>query len=127
MDVRPDRNKNYVVSLSEVTRWLAKRAEALGVEIYSGFAGKNVSYNLTVSSSSKAWGARGRAALTRIPNERNPVPKRTCSLQFCSGGHVTPRVGTSADVMRQRTPCTSAPQSRLVMKRTRKCTIKPRP
>ncbi len=39
----PHRGKNYVVSLSEVTRWLAKRAEALGVEIYSGFAGKNVS------------------------------------------------------------------------------------
>ncbi|PNW86627.1 hypothetical protein CHLRE_02g094300v5 [Chlamydomonas reinhardtii] len=40
-----NKNKNYVVSLSEVTRWLAKRAEALGVEIYSGFAGKNLLYN----------------------------------------------------------------------------------
>ena len=30
---------NYVISLSEMTRWLAARAEALGVEIYPGFAG----------------------------------------------------------------------------------------
>jgi electron-transferring-flavoprotein dehydrogenase len=29
---------NYVVSLANVCRWLAKRAEALGVEIYPGFA-----------------------------------------------------------------------------------------
>lgn len=30
---------NYVVSLGEVCRWLAAKAEALGVEIYPGFAG----------------------------------------------------------------------------------------
>jgi electron-transferring-flavoprotein dehydrogenase len=29
---------NYVVSLANVVRWLARRAEALGVEIYPGFA-----------------------------------------------------------------------------------------
>src|ERR1700731_1528899 len=29
---------NYVVSLGSVCRWLATRAEALGVEIYPGFA-----------------------------------------------------------------------------------------
>ncbi len=31
-----------MVSLSEVTRWLAKRAEALGVDIYPGFAASKV-------------------------------------------------------------------------------------
>lgn len=36
---------NYVVSLGNVTRWLAKRAEALGVEIYPGFAATEVLYN----------------------------------------------------------------------------------
>ena len=30
---------NYVISLSEMVRWLSTRAEALGVEIYPGFAG----------------------------------------------------------------------------------------
>ena len=29
---------NYVISLSDVTRWLAQQAEALGVEIFPGFA-----------------------------------------------------------------------------------------
>ncbi len=35
---------NYVVSLANVCRWLAKRAEALGVEIYPGFAAAEVLY-----------------------------------------------------------------------------------
>jgi electron-transferring-flavoprotein dehydrogenase len=33
---------NYVVSLGEVCRWLAQKAEALGVEIYPGFAAAEV-------------------------------------------------------------------------------------
>jgi electron-transferring-flavoprotein dehydrogenase len=33
---------NYVVSLGEVCRWLAQQAEALGVEIYAGFAGADL-------------------------------------------------------------------------------------
>ncbi len=33
---------NYIVSLSEVTRWLARRAEEVGVNIYTGFAGSQV-------------------------------------------------------------------------------------
>lgn len=32
---------NYIVSLSRVTAWLGEQAEALGVEIYPGFAGAN--------------------------------------------------------------------------------------
>ncbi|KNZ49151.1 electron-transferring-flavoprotein dehydrogenase [Puccinia sorghi] len=36
---------NYIVSLSKVCRWLAEQAEALGVEIYSGFAGANLLYS----------------------------------------------------------------------------------
>jgi electron-transferring-flavoprotein dehydrogenase len=35
---------NYVVSLGEVCRWLAQKAEALGVEIYPGFAAAEVLY-----------------------------------------------------------------------------------
>jgi electron-transferring-flavoprotein dehydrogenase len=35
----------YVVSLGNVCRWLAKRAEALGVEIYPGFAAAEVLYD----------------------------------------------------------------------------------
>ena len=36
---------NYIVSLGEVVRWLGQQAEALGVEIYPGFAGAEVLYN----------------------------------------------------------------------------------
>src|SRR5215208_2850711 len=36
---------NYIVSLGEVCRWLAAKAEAAGVEIYPGFAGTEVLYN----------------------------------------------------------------------------------
>jgi electron-transferring-flavoprotein dehydrogenase len=35
---------NYVVSLGNVTRWLGKQAEALGVEIFPGFAATEVLY-----------------------------------------------------------------------------------
>lgn len=36
---------NYIVSLGNVCRWMAAKAEALGVEIYPGFAGAEVLYN----------------------------------------------------------------------------------
>ncbi len=36
---------NYIVSLGNVCRWLASQAEALGVEIYPGFAAAEVLYN----------------------------------------------------------------------------------
>jgi electron-transferring-flavoprotein dehydrogenase len=35
---------NYIVSLGEVCRWLATKAEALGVDIYPGFAAAEVLY-----------------------------------------------------------------------------------
>jgi electron-transferring-flavoprotein dehydrogenase len=36
---------NYIVSLGNVCRWLATRAEVLGVEIYPGFAAAELLYN----------------------------------------------------------------------------------
>jgi electron-transferring-flavoprotein dehydrogenase len=35
---------NYIVSLSKVVRWLGEQAEALGIEIYPGFAGASIIY-----------------------------------------------------------------------------------
>jgi len=35
---------NYVISLGDVCRWLGQQAEALGVEVYAGFAGADVLY-----------------------------------------------------------------------------------
>lgn len=36
---------NYIVSLGNVCRWLAEKAEALGVEIYPGFAAAEILYD----------------------------------------------------------------------------------
>ncbi|WP_375184954.1 FAD-dependent oxidoreductase, partial [Aquabacterium sp.] len=36
---------NYVISLGNVVRWLGQQAEALGVEIFPGFAAAEVLYN----------------------------------------------------------------------------------
>ncbi len=36
---------NYIVSLGEVTKWMAEQAEALGVEIFPGFAAAEVLYD----------------------------------------------------------------------------------
>ena len=37
-----DNHGNYIISLSQLCRWLAQKAEELGVEIYSGFAAAEV-------------------------------------------------------------------------------------
>ena len=36
---------NYIISLGQVCRWLGAQAEALGVEVYPGFAGAEVLYD----------------------------------------------------------------------------------
>ena len=36
---------NYIISLGNLCRWLAEQAEALGVEIYPGFAAAEVLYD----------------------------------------------------------------------------------
>nr|GMD90847.1 electron transfer flavoprotein-ubiquinone oxidoreductase, mitochondrial [Ipomoea batatas] len=42
----PFENKgNYVISLSQLVRWLGQKAEELGVELYPGFAASEILYN----------------------------------------------------------------------------------
>ena len=36
---------NYIISLSKLARWLASKAEEMGVEIYAGFAADEVLYS----------------------------------------------------------------------------------
>ena len=50
---------NYIVSLGNVTRWLAQQAEALGVEIFPGFAAAEVLYNEDGSVKGVATGNMG--------------------------------------------------------------------
>jgi electron-transferring-flavoprotein dehydrogenase len=50
---------NYVVSLGEVCRWLAQKAEALGVEIYPGFAAAEVLFDANGAVAGVATGDMG--------------------------------------------------------------------
>jgi electron-transferring-flavoprotein dehydrogenase len=52
---------NYIVSLGNVCKWLAQQAEALGVEIYPGFAAAEVLYNDTGAVRGVATGDVGIA------------------------------------------------------------------
>ncbi len=52
---------NYIVSLGDVCRWLGQQAEALGVEIYPGFAAAEVLYNDDGSVKGVATGDMGVA------------------------------------------------------------------
>ena len=33
---------NYIISLSDLTKWLSERAQEMGVDIFTGFAGDEV-------------------------------------------------------------------------------------
>ena len=50
---------NYVISLANVSRWLGQQAEALGVEIFAGFAAAEVLYNENGSVKGVATGDMG--------------------------------------------------------------------
>ena len=50
---------NYIVSLGNVTRWLAEQAEGLGVEIFPGFPAAEVIYNEDGSVKGVATGNMG--------------------------------------------------------------------
>ncbi|MFK4824068.1 electron transfer flavoprotein-ubiquinone oxidoreductase [Paenochrobactrum sp. BZR 588] len=50
---------NFIVSLGNVTRWLAARAEALGVEIYPGFAATEILYDENGAVNGVATGDMG--------------------------------------------------------------------
>ena len=52
---------NYVVSLGNVCRWLATKAEALGVEIYPGFAAAEVLFDPNGAVAGVATGDMGLA------------------------------------------------------------------
>lgn len=51
---------NYVISLGNLCRWLGEQAEALGVEIYPGFAGAEVLFDENGAVKGVATGDMGR-------------------------------------------------------------------
>lgn len=50
---------NYIVSMGNVCRWLAEQAEALGVEVFPGFAAADIIYNEDGSVGGVATGDMG--------------------------------------------------------------------
>jgi hypothetical protein len=68
---------NYIVSLGNVCRWLAQQAEALGVEIYPGFAGAEVLYNEDGSVRGVATGDMG------IGRDGQPTDAHTSRAWSC--------------------------------------------
>ncbi len=50
---------NYIISLGNLCRWLGRQAEALGVEIYPGFAASEILYDESGNVAGVATGAMG--------------------------------------------------------------------
>ncbi|MFB2551038.1 electron transfer flavoprotein-ubiquinone oxidoreductase [Ensifer soli] len=67
---------NYIVSLGNVCRWLATKAEELGVEIYPGFAATEVLYNAQGAVVGVATGDMG------IEKNGEPGPSYTRGMEL---------------------------------------------
>jgi electron-transferring-flavoprotein dehydrogenase len=80
---------NYIVSLGNVCRWLAREAEALGVEIYPGFAGAEVLYDDQGRVRGVATGAMGIAKDGTPTDHYEPgvelIAKETLFAEGCRG------------------------------------------
>ncbi|RCS59906.1 electron transfer flavoprotein-ubiquinone oxidoreductase [Parvibium lacunae] len=59
---------NYIISLSNVVRWLGQQAEALGVEIYPGFAAAEILYTPAGAVRGVATGNQG------VGKDEQPTP-----------------------------------------------------
>ena len=66
---------NYIVSLGAVTRWLAQQAEALGVEIFPGFAATEVLYD-------DAGAVRGVAPAIGLGKDGEPTPEFQLGMEL---------------------------------------------
>jgi electron-transferring-flavoprotein dehydrogenase len=77
---------NYIVSLGNVCRWLAQQAEALGVEIYPGFAAAEVLYHDDGSVKGVASGDMGVARDGHHKNSYTPGLELHAKYTFFAEG-----------------------------------------
>ncbi len=72
---------NYIVSLGDVVRWLGARAEALGVEIYPGFAAAELLEEdgriVGVATSDMGIGKTGEPGANHQPGMELRAPTRS--------------------------------------------------
>jgi len=85
---------NYIVSLGDVTRWLGEQAEALGVEIYPGFAATEI---LTDAGGAVTGVATGDMGLRR---DGTPGPNFTRGMEL-NGRYTLIAEGARGSLARQ--------------------------
>jgi electron-transferring-flavoprotein dehydrogenase len=80
---------NYIISLGNLCRWLAQQAEALGVEIYPGFAAAEVLYDASGRVRGVATGDMGIGKDGRPTDRYQPgvelIGKETLFAEGCRG------------------------------------------
>ena len=80
---------NYVISLGNVCRWLGKKAEDLGVEIYAGFAGADILYDDKGAVRGVATGDMGVGRDGKLTDQYQPgidlEAKYTLFAEGCRG------------------------------------------
>ena len=85
---------NYIVSLGNVCRWLAAKAEEVGVEVYPGFAATEVLYNDDGAVIGVATGDMG------VGRDGKPGPKLCArhgtARQICADRRGCPRLACQA-------------------------------
>lgn len=100
---------NYIISLGNVVRWLGQQAEALGVEIFPGFAAAEVLYNDDGSVKGVATGNMG------VDREGNASPSFQLGMElhgkytlFAEGarGHLGKQLISKFDLAKHRDPQT---------------------
>ncbi len=89
---------NYIISLGNLCRWLAQKAEALGVEIYPGFAGDPSCCTRTAASRASQPARRASARTASRPpissRASSFAPRKPCSPRAAAAR--SPRVWSSA-------------------------------
>ena len=102
---------NYIISLGQVCRWLGAQAEALGVEVYPGFAGAEVLYDDKGAVRGVATGDMG------LGRDGNPGPNHQPGMEllakytlFAEGcrGHLGKQVEAKFDLRSASDPQTYA-------------------
>jgi electron-transferring-flavoprotein dehydrogenase len=80
---------NYIISLGNLCRWLAQQAEALGVEIYPGFAAAEVLYDASGRVQGVATGDMGIGKDGRPTDRYQPgvelIGRETLFAEGCRG------------------------------------------
>jgi electron-transferring-flavoprotein dehydrogenase len=105
---KPMRNEgNYVISLGRLCRWLAERAEALGAEIFTGFAAADVLYDDKGAVAGVVTGDMGIARDgSKKPNYQPGVELRAPYTIFAEGcrGHLGKRLMERFELRRDVDP-----------------------